>query len=323
MKRFRHHNAQTIDEVVRLLEEYRGEAALNAGGTDLIGLLKDDILPRYPKIVINLKSISGLDSIRQESGHLVLGALTRLADIAGSGMEERFTALSEAAHAVGSPQIRYAGTLGGNLAQAVRCWYYRASKWTGRTYLCKRKGGTACYAATGDNRLHSIFGMSKGCCAVHPSDLAVALISLNATAITNKRTIGLEALFDGLTGTVLEPDEILTGIHVPMPPPGTRSGYRSFRLRKALSFPLVSCAATIRMKNGTVENARIVLGAVAPTPYRARAAEAYLKGRSLDEEFAALAGQEAVNEAKPLEMNGYKVQITKNLVARTLLGLRG
>jgi xanthine dehydrogenase YagS FAD-binding subunit len=302
-----------------LLEEYRGDAVLNAGGTDLIGLLKDDILPRYPKAVINLKSIPGLAGIREESGHLEVGAMTKLHDIAGSGyIEDRWRTLSEAASEIGSPQIRYAGTLGGNLTQVVRCWYYRASKWTGRTFFCRRKGGNACYAATGDNRFHSIFGMSMGCCAVHPSDLAIALITLNAKAITNKRTIGLESFFHGLTGTVLEFDEILTGIHVPVPPPGTQSGYCSFRLRRALSFPIVSCAAAIQMKGRTVRNARIVLGAVAPVPYRAKTTEVYLKAKSLNEEVAILAGQEAVKEAKPLAMNSYKVQIAKNLVARTL-----
>ena len=261
MKRFEHYNAKTLDEAVSLLKKYDGEAVLNAGGTDLIGILKDDILPKYPEAVINIKTIPGLESIREEDGTLKIGSLARLHDIGSSAIiKERYTVLKEAARSVGSPQIRYSGTLGGNLCQQVRCWYHRASKWTGHTFLCLRKGGDVCYAATGDNRLHSIFGSQKGCCAAHPSDLAIALIALNATAKTTKRTIPLEEFFDPLAGTVLEPTEILTEVQVPSPTAGTKSAYLSFRLRKALSFAIVSCAALIRAKDGAVEEARIVLG---------------------------------------------------------------
>jgi xanthine dehydrogenase YagS FAD-binding subunit len=319
MKRFEHYNARTIDEAIWLLKRFNGEAVINAGGTDLINVLKDDIIPRYPRAVINIKTIPGLESIREQGETIHIGALVKLQDIATSSIiTEKYSVLAEAAQSVGPPQIRYVSTLGGDLCQNVHCWYYRASKWTGRTFICRRKGGNFCYAISGDNRFHSIFGAPKGCYAVYPSALGIALIALNAVAKTTKRLVSFETFFDAISGTVLEADEIITGIEVPAPVSTTKSSYLSFSPRRVLRFPIVSCATAVKIEDGVVDNARIVLGAVAPVPYRARAAEDYLNGKAINEKVALKAGEEAVKEARPLRLNGYKVHMGKVLVVRTL-----
>jgi len=312
MKPFNHVNAKSIAEARAVLGS--GKAVIIAGGTDLLGTLKDDILPTYPATIVNIKTIPGLDYIRQEGGMLRIGTNTRLADIASHEViKQQYTALAQAAVRVATPHIRDMATIGGNLAQLHRCWYFRKPQ---NRFPCIRKGGKTCFALNGENRYHSIFGGTNMCIAVHSSDIAPALIALNARVVTSARTIDAENFFDvGKPGnTVLAPDEIITEIQVPTPPAEARSTFLKFAIRKSIDFPIVNCA--VMTGKGT---ARIALNAVAPKPYRALKAEAIIAGKPISETSAEAAAVAAVADAKPLEATKYKVQIARTLVKRALL----
>jgi xanthine dehydrogenase YagS FAD-binding subunit len=322
MKSFAHHHARSVDEAVTLLARYKGKAKLNAGGTDLLGVLKERILPDYPKAVINIKTIPDLDCIREENGGLALGALTILSHIVESPLvAETYPLIKEAATAVAAPQVRNMATIGGNLCQDTRCWYYRYPDSIGGRIMCLRKGKGPCHAVPGDNRYHAIMG-GKKCYAVSPSDLATALCTLDAsltvTGPEGSRSIPIRDFYTTL-GNVLAPQEMITHIHIPKPPPSTQR-FIKFTLRKPTDFALVSVASLFTSVGGTCTGARITLGAVAPTPIRATKAEDLLKGKRLDEETASEAARLAVADAKPLSMNAYKVEITRTLVKRAILG---
>jgi xanthine dehydrogenase YagS FAD-binding subunit len=223
-----------------------GKATVIAGGTDLIGTLKDNVLPTHPATLINIKSISpSLEYIKEEAGVLKIGATARLADIASNqDINNKYTALAQAASRVATPHVRDMGTIGGNLAQLHRCWYFRKPD---NRFNCVRKGGTTCFAMMGDNRYHSIFGNVNKCIAVHPSDIAPALIALNASVVTNTRKINAENFFDVKTpgNTVLLPGEIITEIQIPAPPAGAKSAFLKFAIRKSIDFPIVNCAVMV------------------------------------------------------------------------------
>ena len=324
MRRFKHMNARTIDEAVSALRRYGNKATVIAGGTDLLGKMKDEVLPRYPEAVVNIKTIPGLEFIEEDKGMLRIGALTRLEDIGKEPtIKSKYRALSEAANRTGSPHLREMGTLGGNLCQDIRCWYYRNPN---NRFPCLRKGGGRCYAIEGDNRFHSIFGGSVegGCYAVHPSDSAPALIALNASIVTSKRKINAEDFFqvDVLKTTVLDTDEIVTEIQLPEPPNGTKSAFLKFAIRKSIDFPMVNCATMITCSAGKVTAARICLNAVFVKPYRATKAEEAIVGKEIDGAMAEAVGASAVLDAKPLEHNRYLVQISKTLVKRAILACK-
>ena len=313
MKAFSHTNAKTLEEASAALAD--GKAEIIAGGTDLIGRLKDNILPTYPTALINIKTIPGLDYIKEEGGVLKIGATTRLADIAAHPViKEKYTALAQAAGRVATPHVRDMGTIGGNINQLHRCWYFRKPE--DRFNDCVRKGGQTCFAVMGDHRYHSIFGMDNGCFAAHPSDTAPALIALNATIVTTKRQIKAEEFWEARCpqSTVLAPGEIVTAIYVPAPPAGAKSAFLKLAIRKSIDFPIVNCAVLV---GGGAP--RIALNAVAPKPYRATKAEAAIAGKPINEETAEAAGAAAVEGATPLNTNNYKVQIARNLVKRALL----
>jgi len=313
MKAFSHTNAKTLAEASTALAG--GKATIIAGGTDLIGRLKDNILPTYPTALINIKTIPGLDYIKEEGGVLKIGATTRLADIAAHPViKQKYTALAQAAGRVATPHVRDMGTIGGNINQLHRCWYFRKPE--NRFEDCVRKGGKTCYAMMGDNRYHSIFGATNKCMAVHPSDTAPALIALNATIVTTKRQIKAEEFWDVKfpESTVLVPGEIVTAIHVPAPPAGAKSTFIKFAIRKSIDFPIVNCAVLV---GGGAP--RIALNAVAAKPYRATKAEAAIAGKAINEQTAEAAGAAAVEDTKPLKATKYKVQIARTLVKRALL----
>lgn len=314
MKRFNHVDATTLAEAAALLAG--GKAVLIAGGTDLLGRLKDEILPDYPSTLINIKSIPGLESIKEEGGQLKIGANTRLVDVAqNKTIQTKYTALAQAASRAASPQIRFMGTIGGNLNQLQRCWYFRNP---GNRFNCIRKGGNVCFAMTGDNRYHSIFGAENNCIAVHPSDIAPALVALDAKIITTKRTIGIDDFWQvGVPAlTVLDADEIVEEIQVPIPAAGSRSAFQKFAIRKSIDFAIVNCAVEL-----TGGNPRICLIGVAPRSYHATRAEETLSGKRIDRAVAEAAGAAAVAGTKPFAANKYKVQIAKVLVTRTILHL--
>jgi xanthine dehydrogenase YagS FAD-binding subunit len=312
MRPFNHTNAKSLAEVRTALSG--GKTVIIAGGTDLLGMLKDSVLPQYPSTVINLKTVPGLDFIKEEGGVLKIGAVTRLADIAvNQTIKQRYTALAQAASRVATPHVRDMGTIGGNIAQLHRCWYFRKPE---NRFNCIRKGGNQCFAMTGDNRYHSIFGAVNRCIAVNPSDIAPALIALNASVVTDRRTIEAENFFDVKKpgNTVLEADETIREIQIPAPPAGAKSAFLKFAIRKSIDFPIVNCA--VMVGGGSP---RICINAVAPRPYRATKAEAAIAGKKINEKNAEAAGEAAVADARPLEASRFKVQIAKTLVKRALL----
>jgi xanthine dehydrogenase YagS FAD-binding subunit len=323
MKSFNHVNAKTVYEAVKTLERYKGKAKLNAGGTDLVGVLKHRILPDWPEAIINIKTIPGLNKIKEDTDELKVGALTKLSDIADSEVVRRkYKLLAEAAEAVATPQIRNMASVGGNLCQDVRCWYYRYPHDIGGRLICRRKGGKTCYAIEGDNRYHSIFGASNGCVAVNPSDIAVALLALGAkikiASPRGTRIIPVEDFFSSLR-SFLKSDEMVTEVQVPCPSDRARQTFLKFRSRQAIDFASVSIASVITVNNGTCEEARIALGAVAPRPFRATAAENKIKGKVVNDAAAEAAAEAAVVDAIPLNKNAYRVRIIKELVKRALL----
>lgn len=325
MRTFKYFDARTIDEAVSALRRYGNRADIIAGGTDILGKMKDEILPRYPEALINIKSIPGLDFFKEEAGVLRIGTLTKLEDIGKEQLIcEKYPALAQAASRTASPHLREMGTLGGNLCQDIRCWYYRNAN---NRFPCLRKGGGRCYAIEGDNRYHSIMGGSveRGCYAVHPSDTAPALIALNAGVMTTKRLIKVEDLFqvDVAKTTILEPDEIITEIHIPEPPAGSQSAFLKFAIRKAIDFPIVNCAAMITTESGKVTSARISLNAIAVKPYRAIKAEEAILKQTINEGIAEEAGKAGMADAKPMERNGYMVQIARVLIKRAILACSG
>jgi xanthine dehydrogenase YagS FAD-binding subunit len=250
-------------------------------------------------------------------------AMPLLLFAAGHVKQDIPAALAEAAGRCASPHLREMGTLGGNICQDIRCWYYRHPD---NRFSCLRKRGSRCYALEGDNRYHSIFGGSveEGCVAVHPSDTAPALIALDASIRTSKRTIKAENFFrvDVSKTTVLDDDEIVTEVQIPTPPKNAKTTFLKFALRKSIDFPIVNCAVMIASSKGKVEKARICLNAVYVTPFRATKAEEAMIGKALNEANAEAAGNAAIEGARPLKDNGYMVQIAKVLVKRTILACK-
>ena len=318
-KHLEYFHARTVDEAVSLLDRY-GEAKITAGGVDLICLINKEVIA--PKVLVNIRTIPGLAYITEDAEGLKIGALTTINDIETSAIiKDRYGLLAEAAHLVAAPQIRNMVTIGGNLCQDVRCWYYTMSPVTGRSFFCYRKGGTHCYAVAGDSRYHAIFS-ANGCHAAFSSDMAPALLALEAKAKiaspTGGRMIPLEEFYTPF-GNILKPNEMITELQIPPPRPGTRQRYLKFRIRKAIDPAISSVAAVITTGAGRVSSARIVLGAVAPSPYRSVEAEEVLKGNVITESLAQIAAKRAMSEATPLRMNAYKVVITETLLKRAII----
>ena len=324
MRAFNHMNAASLEEASAALKQ-PGSLAM-AGGGDLLGALKDDIFETYPRLVVNLKTIPGLDGIEVKDGCLCLGALCMLGDLSRNETVKSIApSLAEAAGKCASPALRENTTLGGNLCQLPRCWYFR--KLLNR-FDCARKGGDKCFAFTGDDRYHSVFGPAvfedcggkkKACLAVNQAELAPPLLALEAEIVTTARTLPIGEFFavGVLRSTVLEPGEIVTEVRVPLPEAGTKMAYKRFSFRKSIDFPVVNLAVVLTPDN----KYRIALGGVAPTPLRAAEAEKLLAGKELTPETAEAAGKAAVRGAKPTEANAYKLQLVKTLVKRELLAL--
>jgi len=323
MRRFNHFDAESLDEAVKLLNESEGPSYVIAGGSDLVGCLKDNLWIEAPERVVNLKTIPGLDEIRVEDGSLRIGALVTLTEIEESEtVREQWPGLAEAARRTASPLLRNMGTIAGNICQENRCWYYRYPDKIGGRIDCVRKGGKRCLAIPGDHRFHSIFGQVNKCVAVNPSDTAPVLIALNATIKTTKREIPVDEFFSaqmGAQSTILDRDEIVTEIVVPAPQAGPTSAFRKIAYRKSIDFALVNCAASVAIEDGKVVSARVCLNGVHNNPRRCATSEELLIGKELTEALAQEAGELAVAEAKPLIQNGYKVQMAKTIVADTLM----
>ena len=322
MKTFDHYDARSIEEAVSLLSQHRGKARLNAGGTDLLGLLKDRVLPSYPDLIVNIKTIPGLEYIEEEAETLRIGALTKLVDLARSPLlMQNYGVIFEAARAVASPQIRNVATLGGNLCQDVRCWYYRYPAHLGGGMICARKGQGHCFALRGDNRYHALIG-GKKCFAVCPSDLATALAALEGqvgiVGPKGERRMAVGDFFNPM-GNGLEEGEMVKEVEVPRTSTKRLQSFLKFTSREPIDFAIVSAACAIEVKERVCSDASIMIGAVAPGPFRARAAEQALIGRELDQAAASQAALAAMEGARPLGKNEYKIEIAKALVERAVI----
>lgn len=324
MKIFDHYETDNINSACGMLSAYGGSMKPIAGGTDLITVLKADILPQFPEAVLDLKGISGLNNIYEKDGFLHIGAMAVLRDITETEVVKlRYPALAEAADKVASPQIRNIATIGGNLCQDTRCWYYRyPAKLGGGPIICPRKGGKgACLAIRGDNRYHAILN-GRRCFAVCPSDTAVALAALNANLIiagvNDERKIAMKDFYNPL-GNALENGELVREIEIPSINMEYGQSFIKYAHRASIDFALVSAAAVIAVNDGFCTAAQFALGAVAPGPVRPEEAEKYLIGKEISTDTAAKAADIALANAVSLSMNGYKVDIAKAVLKRTIL----
>ena len=323
MQNFTYVNATSIEQVPSLLGRSWDDAVVMAGGTDLLGEMKD--FAAVPRRVVNLKSIEGLDYIRQDDAALSIGALTTLTDVLNhDAVSNDYTVLNQAVSVIASPQIRNMATLAGNILQRPRCWYYRSED-----FPCLKKGGARCYAVGGVNTYHAIFGSGPSY-IVHPSDAAPALMALDATVKIHGPRGGNEVVLDEFftlpemnirRENILRPNEIVTELTIPKPEANSKGMYLKVRERDSIDFALVSLAAQMTVVNGTCERASLVFGGVAPVPWRAIEAERYLRGRRITESRAESAAEAAVEDAKPMPHNGYKVEIAKNLVRQAVMAL--
>ena len=313
----------TIDDALSLLERHGSAAWVLAGGMDSFDWLKDRM--KRPTVVVDLSQITELRGIKEWNGGLEIGAMTSLTEVVNHPVvKEKFGVLAEAAELVASPQIRNQGTLGGNISQDTRCWYYR-SGWS-----CYRAGGNICYAdtPTAINREHAILQADR-CVAVSPSDTAPVLIALEASLVirntSGERVVAAEDYFVGpgiditrMTG--LRPGDLLTAIRIPATWANATFYFEKVRDRQVWDFALVNVASAMKADGGTSSAMRLAVGAVAATPLRLTAVEAAVAGKPRNNETAQMAGELAVDGAQPLRYNGYKVPLMRNLVARAIRG---
>lgn len=322
MKPFAYVNPRNEKEAVAALGTGRGRTLPIGGGQDLLALMKDYIAE--PERLVNVKSLDS--AIAPADGGLRIGSAVRIVDLAEHPIVRRdYPALAQAAGEIGTPQIRHAGTVGGNLAQRPRCWYFRDEE-----FDCLKKGGARCFAVDGENQYHAILGGGP-CHIVHPSSLAVPLVALGATfrvvSPAGVRNVAASEFFvlpseNLYQENVLAPNELLTHVIVPAAR-GARSATYEVRFKQSHDWPLAICSAVLSITGGSVRTARIVLGAVAPVPWRAEAAEAALAGRHIGEEIASGAAEAALKDATPMAGNAYKVQIARTAVKRAVLKAAG
>jgi len=314
----------SLADAVSLVDRYATDAWILAGGLDSFDWLKDRI--KRPRYVVDLSGVAELKGVRESGDGVDIGAMTTLTEVVRHPVvRERYGILTEAAEAAASPQIRNQGTIGGNVSQDTRCWYYR-SGWS-----CYRAGGNICYADTPDaiNREHAILGADR-CVAVNPSDTAPALITLGASmvirSVAGERVIDAEDYFVG-PGTditrmnVLQRGEILAAIRLPGDWAGSRFYFEKVRDRQVWDFALVSVASAMTLSGNTIQNMRLAVNGVAARPLRLVAVEALARGRARDEDTAAMAGELAVQGAQALRLNAYKIPMMRNLVKRAIRGV--
>ncbi len=312
-----------IDDVLALLKRHGKDAWVMAGGMDSLDWFKDRV--KRPKVVVDLSQVKGLKGIRTQSNGVEIGALTTLTEVTNHPLiQSRYGLLAHAARKVASPQIRNQGTLGGNVSQDTRCWYYRSGM------PCYRAGGNICYAdtPTAANREHCLYEADR-CVAVSPSDTAPALIALDANFVLRsakgERLVDAEEFFIGPSVditrmTILKPGDLLTAIRIPNTWAGARFYFEKVADRQVWDFPLVNVASAIRVENGVIKQARIVVGGVAPRPRRLQEVEDSVRGQRPNEKTAELAGKTAIWGAKPLNHNHFKIPLMKNLVRRAIRG---
>jgi xanthine dehydrogenase YagS FAD-binding subunit len=320
MNKFAFVDCITVDEALGQLGE---GATIKAGGIDLLDLMKDDIIS--PSKLVNIRNVASLRGIIPSKDGLRLGPLTTLSEIADHPeIQNSYTALADAAGHAATPQVRNMATLGGNIMQRPRCWYFRSTD-----FDCKKKNGSSdeCHAHAGENQYHAI--INNGTCAmVHPSSTAVPLLAMNAevelTSKRGKRTVVMGDFYvppekSLINETVVLPGEIITAVFVPSPEPGTRSAYQKYGEKESFDWPLADAGVVLVMEGNYCRKASIVLGVAAPTPIRSAAAEGILTGKTIDEATARAAASAAMRSATPLSQNGFKTQLFQTAIYRTVL----
>lgn len=322
---FEYVNAKDAEETLsQLPADNWADAAIYAGGVDVLDLMKERLYE--PKRLVNIKQIGALKFVKNDPEGMHIGPLSTLTEIAeNEEIRKTFPALADSCGKAATPQIRNVATIGGNLCQRPRCWYFRSED-----FPCKRKGGATCYALEGENRYHAIFTKDQPCVIVHPSAAAVALVALDAklkiASSEGERMLPLDQFFvlpkeNIHRENVLKPNELITEILIPAGARGLLNAYLKQREKQSYDWPLADVAVAAKMDGANVSACRIVLGSAAPVPYRALEAEKFLVGKPMTAENAAKAGELAMAGAEPLAQNGYKVPLFKVIVRRTLMSL--
>jgi xanthine dehydrogenase YagS FAD-binding subunit len=324
MPAFELYQPATVDDTLRLMNQHGKDAWVMAGGLDTFDWLKDRI--KRPKVVIDLSQVSELRGVREVNGGLEIGAMTTLTEVVRHPVvREKFSILSTGAEAAASPQIRNQGTIGGNVSQDARCWYYRGG------WKCYRAGGNICFAdtPTAINREHAILHADR-CVAVNPSDSAPALIALDAQMVIRnqqgERVVNAEDYFIGPSidithMTVLKPGDLLTAIRIPATWAGAKFYFEKVRDRQVWDFPLMNVASAMVVSGGNIERIRIVVNAAAATPLRLTAVENAVRGQPPSAATGEMGGKLAIAGAEPLRYNGYKIPLMRNLVKRAISGV--
>jgi xanthine dehydrogenase YagS FAD-binding subunit len=323
MKDFKIAQPQTLSQVTSLLAEKKEGYYLMAGGTDLLDEIKNEVIE--PEAVVDLKAVPGLSTIIKEKDAIRIGALTTVADLAEDPViTNDYPGLRQAALSLATPQLRNVGTVGGNLCQRPRCWYYRDPQ-----VICRKKGGSRCFASEGRNKYHAVLGGGI-CFIVHPSDLAPAFISLDAritiSSAKGEKTIPLEDFFilpqvNVKKENILEPGEVVKEVKIPLAKKGEKSAYYKLKERGTWDFAIVSAAVKALVSAGAFKDVRVVLGGVAPIPWRLKQVENSINGRKPSEDLLRKATREALREARPLEENGYKLDLIETAVYRAAFSL--
>jgi xanthine dehydrogenase YagS FAD-binding subunit len=325
MKTFTNLSPRDLTQAAKMMQQAHAagrSAAMAGGGSDLLGMIKERLVT--PDVLVHLKTIKGLDQVTSEAGGARIGGLITLDALANHPLIRRqYAVLAEAAESVATPQIRNVGTLAGNICQRPWCWYFRNG------FPCYKAGGNQCFSITGENQFHAILGGGPSF-IVHPSDTATALVALDAKfrvrGPSGEREVPAAEFFvlprrDAARENVLANDEVLAEVLAPAPRSGVRSMYHKVLDREAWTHAVVSAAIVLEMDQEVCRSARIVLGGVAPIPWRTPDAERLLVGQKITPELAAKAAEAALAGAEPLGNNAYKVPLTKTVVRRTILAL--
>jgi len=327
MKSFELHDARTVQEAVAMLDKFGPTSKLVAGGSDLVtGVMKDWVVGKgqpYPEKLIDITTIPEMVGIKAAANNgVTIGASTTLTSIEESDMVVKgWPVLAESIKSVAAPLIRNFATIGGNINQRPRCWFYR-----GENFACYKKGGDFCFAVTGDNRFHAIIG-GELCYIVHPSDSATALLALNASAqianATGERTVQFDNFFAGpredvLRENILKANELMVSVTVPALAPNTKTAWFKLKDRQVYDFAVVSVAAVVTAEAGVWKAGRIVLGGVSPVPYRAKVVEDAMVGKNIKDGIKAAAAL-LRTVARPMSLNSYKVDVAVGLIERTVL----